>query len=163
MGSCRHNLGAHNSVHFMQSLGRAYLTHNLCTKWHHFPSLTSVHTDCTHLQQHIGLSQWAWMNPILLCFHNKIWHTPRENFRVHSESHLPLSGQQYSHKQLVRLCGNYLLGWYCQNFILWACANHSQFTALLQNRNNWCVAFVCLFSVEISMNETAHGLLFYIN
>ena len=152
MGSCRHNLGAHNSVHFMMGLSCAYVAHNLCTIWHRFPSRAGVHTDCTHLQQHNRAFTMVLNKPYpSVSSHLKIYaehaapkelvfilcsrHTLRENFRVHSEFCIPLPGQQYSHKQLVRLRKNHLLGWYSQNFILWACANHIQFIALLHSQN----------------------------
>ena len=72
MGSCRHNLGAHNSVHFMMGLSCAYVAHYLCTIHSTASHLAQVCTQTVHTCNNtIGLSQWVWINPTFLCLHIK--------------------------------------------------------------------------------------------
>ena len=156
MGSCRHNLGAHNSVHFIM-VWVAHMSRIICA--HKMAPLPVSHR-CAHRLRTFATKHRAFTMGVnrpwpSLFSHLKIYSkhaalkelvfilcsvNPTAKFdtcweRI-SESTLNFvylsQAPQYSHKQLVRLRGKYLLGWYCQNFILWACANHSQFKALLQ-------------------------------
>ena len=85
-----------------------------------------------------------------------------KDFRVHSEHCMPFSSQQYSHTQLVRQCGNYLLDWYSQKFYFMGFCQSLSSTVLHQKPKISVEVFICWISVEINFTESAHGLLFYL-